>query len=148
MADKPNLPKLLKLEKGFPCYKPLAKMGVKAGEEVILTNPGEVLPIMNTVPKGRLITIVEICKKLAKKHRVAGCCTLTTGIFIMTAANAAKETGGRLPYWRTLKGDGSLNEKFPGGAISQKRLLEREGFRIIKKGKRYLVHDFEKCLIR
>lgn len=29
----------------------------------------------------------------------------------------------------------------------QKRLLENEEYRVLKKGKRYLVADYEKCLV-
>jgi hypothetical protein len=126
-------------------------MGAEAGDDVVLVNPGEIVAVMKQVPKGKLITLVEICKTVAKKHRVKGCCSLTTGIFIMTAANAAEETKQqghslKIPYWRTLKADGYLNEKYPGGAIAQKKLLEAEGFTIVKKGKKYLVKDYEKYL--
>jgi hypothetical protein len=40
--------------------------------------------------------------------------------------------------------EGTLNEKYPGGAEAQKKLLEKEGFTILKKGKRFIVKDFEK----
>jgi len=151
LADKKGLPKILKLEKRFPCYNAVHKMGAEPGDEVVLVNPSEVVEIMKKVPKGRLITIVEICKKIAKNHKVKGCCSLTTGIFIMTAANAAEEAnkqGGNLniPYWRTLKADGFLNEKFPGGAEAQKEKLKNEGFNIIQKGKKYLVQNYQKFL--
>ena len=121
LADKKDLPKTLKLEKKFPCYNALHKMGVNAGEDVVLVNPSEVVALMKKVPKGKLITIVEICKHIAKSHHVQGCCSLTTGIFIMTAANASEEAAqdGKavlIPYWRTLKAGGVLNEKYPGGA--------------------------------
>jgi len=153
MADKKNLPKILKLEKGFPCYKPLVKMGAKAGDKVVLTNPKEVEEIMKKVPEGKLITIREICKKLAQKYKVDACCTLTTGIFVMTAANAAEEIkkeGQKSdnPYWRTLKAEGFLNEKYPGGQEAHKKLLEKEGYKIVKKGKKYKVLDFEKYLVK
>lgn len=69
----------------------------------------------------------------------------------MTIANAAAEMKNqgqknRIPYWRTLKSGGYLNEKYPGGARAHKALLEKEGFRIIQKGKRYQVTDFKKYL--
>ncbi|HVQ01751.1 MAG TPA: hypothetical protein VMT57_09600 [Candidatus Thermoplasmatota archaeon] len=120
LADKEDLPKTLKLEKRFPCYNALHKMGVSAGEDIVLVNPSEVVALMKKVPKG-LITIVEICKHIAKSHHVQGCCSLTIGIFIMTAANASEETAQEgkavhIPYWRTLKAGGVLNEKYPGGA--------------------------------
>jgi hypothetical protein len=46
-----------------------------------------------------------------------------------------------------LKADGFLNEKFPGGAEAHKRLLEKEGFTVLPKGKRFRVKDFEDFLI-
>jgi hypothetical protein len=47
-----------------------------------------------------------------------------TGIFIAIAARAAgedEEEGKKdiTPYWRTLKGKGELNEKYPGGVAAQ-----------------------------
>lgn len=41
----------------------------------------------------------------------------------------------KTPYWRTLKTDEELNEKFPGGIEIQKELLEGEGHTIINKGR-------------
>ena len=127
-------------------------MGAEIGDEVVLVNPSEVVEVMKEVPKGKLITVVEICKTIANKHKVKGCCSLTTGIFIMTAANAAEEASGQkrnlcIPYWRTLKADGFLNEKFPGGAEAQKRKLENEGFNVIQKGKKYLVQNYQNFLV-
>lgn len=152
LADKKGLPKILRLEKRFPCYNAVHKMGAEAGDKVVLVNPSEVVEVMKRVPKGKLITIVEVCKKIAKKHEVKACCSLTTGIFIMTAANAAEEAArqGRnldIPYWRTLKANGFLNEKYPGGAKAQKKLLENEGFKVTQKGKNYLVQNCEDFLI-
>ena len=151
LTDKKGFPKILRLEEKFPCYNAVHKMGVEAGDEVILVNPSEVVDLMKKVPRGKVMTIVEICKHIAKVHRVKGCCSLTTGIFIMTAANATEEaakqgTDLNIPYWRTLKTDGFLNEKYPGGVETQKRLLEREGFNICKKGKNLYVDDYKKFL--
>jgi len=153
MADKENFPKILKLEARFPCYRPALKMGAMEGDDIVMGNPSEVESIMKKVPAGKLITIYEVCRKLARKHRVKACCSLTTGIFIMTAANAAEEMKKEgkkndTPYWRTLKADGYLNEKYPGGAGAQKKLLEAEGHKVVRKGKKYRVADFEKYLIK
>ncbi len=153
LKDKPSFPKVLKLEKGFPCYNAVHKMGAEVGDDVILVNPSEVVSIMKQVPKGKLITIVEICKKIVKQHSVVACCTLTTGIFIMTAANAAEEANKEgkslsIPYWRTLKANGFLNEKYPGGQEAHKKLLEGENFRVIARGKKYQVVDYEKYLMK
>ena len=151
LADKKNLPKILRLERQFPCYNAVHKMGAEAGDKVVLANAGEVVEIMAGVPKGRVVTIVEVCRRLAAKHKVKGCCSLTTGIFIMTAANAVAEAADAgkkmaIPYWRTLKSDGYLNEKFPGGQERHKKLLEKEGHKILQLGKKYQVADYEKRL--
>jgi 6-O-methylguanine DNA methyltransferase, DNA binding domain len=147
LGDKKGFPKVMTLDERFPCYNAVHKMGADVGDPVVLVNPSEVIAVMKDVPEGKLITIVEICKRIAKNHGVKACCSLTTGIFIMTAANAVAEglregTHLNIPYWRTLKTDGFLNEKYPGGAEAQKRLLDDEGFVVLQKGKRYFVQNY------
>jgi hypothetical protein len=127
-------------------------MGAQAGDMVVLVNPSEIVEVMKKIPKGKLITIVEICRMIAEKHKVEACCSLTTGIFIMTAANAAVEAAEEgkdlgIPYWRTLKAGGFLNEKYPGGAEAHMKLLEEEGLKIIQKGRKFLVDSYEQYLI-
>lgn len=151
LADKKGLPKILRLEKRFPCYSAVHKMGAEAGDKVVLANPSEIVEVMKRVPKGNLITLSNVCIAIAKKHGVKACCSLTTGIFIMTAANAAEEATKRgksldIPYWRTLKVGGFLNEKYPGGLESHRELLEKEGFSVVQKGKRFVVSDYERYL--
>jgi len=153
LEDKSSLPKVLGLEKRFPCYNAVHKMGAEVGDEIVLVNPSEVVEIMKQVPKGRLITIVEVCRQIARNHDVKGCCSLTTGIFIMVAANAVEEAskGGKsldIPYWRTVKADGYLNDKYPGGQEAHKRQLEGENFRVIARGKKYQVVNYEKYLVK
>jgi hypothetical protein len=152
LKDKSSFPKVLGLEKGFPCYNAVHKMGAEVGDSVILVNPSEVVAIMKLVPIGKLITIVDICRQIARNHDVKACCSLTTGIFIMTAANAVEEASneGRsldIPYWRTLKADGFLNEKYPGGQEAHRKLLEGENFKVIARGRKYQVVDYVKYLM-
>ena len=154
LEDKKTLPKILKLEKRFPCYNAVHKMGANAGDPVILVNASEILPLMAQVPAGKLITIWEICKKIAASHQTKGCCSLVAGINIMSIANAVEEAIAKndpsaltkIPYWRTLKADGFLNQKYPGGIEAHKQLLENEGFKIIARGKKYQVSNFAKDL--
>jgi len=152
MTVKDSFPKVLTLESKFPCYRSVAKMGAKIGDSIVLVNASEVEAIMKSVKKNKLIPIYEICGLVSKKYNVKACCTLTTGIFIMIAANAAKEMEiegkkNKNPYWCTPKAGGYLNEKYPGGSKAHKELLEKEGFKIIKRGKRYQVTDFSKYLV-
>jgi alkylated DNA nucleotide flippase Atl1 len=118
---------------------------------VVIPVPIEVDQIMKRVPEGKLTTINEIRAFLARKHGATIGCPITTGIFARIAANAAEEQRQRgerdiTPYWRVLKAGGVINEKYPGGAEAQKLLLEMEGHRVVKKGKKYVVVDYEKSL--
>ncbi|HEV7226522.1 MAG TPA: methylated DNA-protein cysteine methyltransferase, partial [Pirellulales bacterium] len=95
----------------------------------------------------------EIRQVLAKKHHATIGCPITTGIFAWIAAHAAEEAAalGKVrttPYWRTLKSGGELNPKYPGGIAALRRRLESEGHRVVQKGKRYLVADFENVLVQ
>ncbi len=120
---------------------------------VVIPAPIEVDGLMRKASPGKLITINQIRGALARKHNATIGCPLTTGIFAWVAANAAEEErrqGRRdiTPYWRTLKNDGVINEKYPGGVEAQKKLLEEEGHTIIQKGNKHIVVDYEKHLAR
>ena len=138
------LPKIKKIDE---------RMSKRWGEGTfVIPAPIEVDEIMRKVPKGKLITINEIRQILAKKHGATIACPMTTGIFAWIAAHAAEEAAAEgkkntTPYWRTLKTGGVINEKYPGGIENQKELLEKEGHKIIQKGKKSVVADLEESLI-
>ena len=75
---------------------------------------------------------------------------MTAGIFISLSAQANNERDDdKIPFWRTLKTDGELNPKYPGGIEYQRKMLEMEGHEIFTKGRkniRYFVKDFENDL--
>jgi hypothetical protein len=150
LAYNKDLPKIIRCEEKGK-FGP--RWGLKAGDTLVIPAPIEVDEIMKKVPKGKLITTNEIREKLAKKHGTTNSCPMTTGIFTWIAANAAEEASaeGRknvTPYWRTLKTGGVINEKYPGGAETQKKLLEKEKHKVIKKGRKFVVVDFEKYLYK
>lgn len=140
--------------KGLPRVGPITEKTSKRWGigTIVIPAPVEVDEIMKRVPKGKLITINEIRSTLAKRHGATIGCPMTTGIFAMIAAHAACEElrEGKTdvtPYWRTLKSGGEINPEYPGGIEDQKARLESEGYRIIQKGKKYLVEEYEKHLI-
>jgi alkylated DNA nucleotide flippase Atl1 len=145
LADSKDLPKVVEINE---------RMSKRWGTGTcVIPAPIEVDEIMRKVPKGKLITINEVREILAKKHGASIGCPMTTGIFAWVAAHAAMEATlegkkNTTPYWRTLKTGGIINEKYPGGVQDQKKLLEREGHRVVPKGKNYVVIDYEKCLVR
>ena len=118
---------------------------------MVIPSPQEVDSVMRRVRKGRLATISEIRACLATKHGTDIACPMTTGIFAWIAAHAAEESRAAgekniTPYWRTLKTGGELNPKYPGGIPALKKLLAAEGHKVMKKGSKFLVADFDKKL--
>lgn len=147
LADSKGLPKVEKITE---------KMSKRWGTgTVVIPAPKEVDEIMKKVPQGKLITINRIREILAKKHGATIGCPITTGIFAWIAAHASEEarTEGKkevTPYWRTLKSEGELNEKYPGGIKAQAKHLKAEGH-VIESGKGKKppkVKDFEKYLVK
>jgi hypothetical protein len=143
LADSKGLPKVGEVS---------GRMSKRWGEgRMVIPAPLEVDALMRQVPKGRLVTINELRTALAAKHKADFACPLTTGIFSWIAAHAAAEAeaAGRkriTPYWRTLKQGGELNPKYPDGVTTLARRLRAEGHRVIQKGKRSVVRDYEKSL--
>ncbi|HWN96037.1 MAG TPA: hypothetical protein VNT99_13450 [Methylomirabilota bacterium] len=145
LADSKGLPKVGRIE---------GKMSTRWGTgTMVIPAPLEVDELMRRVPKGKLVTINELRAALARKHHVNIACPITTGIFSWIAAHAAdesaKEGAKRItPYWRTLKSGGELNPKYPGGVPALKRQLQSEGHKVVARGKRYVIADFEKSLVK
>jgi hypothetical protein len=117
----------------------------------VIPAPREVDELMRRVPRGKLTTINELRAALARKHGTDFACPITTGIFSWIAAHAADEAAqaGRkriTPYWRTLKTGGELNPKYPGGIPALKKRLREEGHKVVQRGKRCFVADYERSL--
>lgn len=106
--------------------------------------------IMKTVPYGKVITVGVIRDFLAKQNHADFTDPITAGIFVSIAAWASEQReDNKTPYWRTLKANGELNAKYPGGVEAQKEKLEAEGHTILQKGRkniRYYVKDYENAL--
>ncbi|RMF59365.1 MAG: hypothetical protein D6743_16460 [Calditrichaeota bacterium] len=154
MGVKKTWQEKLRDRKDLPKIEPIPpKMRARWGTgTMVVPAPEEVDEIMRAVPHGKLITINQIRARLAKKHRTTIACPMTTGIFAWIAANAADERAGAggtdiTPYWRTLKSDGELNPKYPGGVEALSQKLAAEGHRVVRKGKRYVVADHDKSLV-
>jgi len=145
LADSRDLPKVEEITE---------KMSKRWGTgTVVIPAPIEVDAMMRKVPEGKLVTINEIREALARRHKATIGCPMTTGIFAWVAANAAEEQRreGRkdiTPYWRTLKTGGVINPKYPGGIGGQKELLEKEGHKVVQKGKKHVVADYERSLMK
>ncbi len=145
LHDSKDLPKVVKID---------GKMSRKWGSgTVAIPSPLEVDELMRKVRKGRLATINLIREAIARKHGATIGCPICCGIFAWVSAHAAEEDVANnarsiTPYWRTLKSDGQLNEKYPGGAAMQARRLRAEGHTIEQRGKRMFVMAYETKLAK
>lgn len=141
--EKPQEPKIVDIP---------PKMSHFGKGTMLIPTPKLVDELIRKIPRGKLVTIGELRRKLAAEFATDVTCPLTTGIFVRIAAEAAEEAraNGRqrlTPYWRVIKDDGRLNPKFPGGAEQQIRALHAEGFTFVRNGtKPPAVKQFERRL--
>jgi hypothetical protein len=143
LADDKDLPKVAEID---------GKLSKRWGEGTfVIPAPREVDAAMRKIRRGKLTTIDHLRKALARKHGTTIACPITTGIFAWIAAHAADEAeaeGTRriTPYWRTLKTGGELNPKYPGGVNALRKLLTAEGHKVVKRGSRFVVADYEQAV--
>ena len=142
--EKPQEPRVVKVP---------PKMSRFGQGMMLIPTPKLVDNLIRGIPKGKLVTVSELRRRLAADFAVDMTCPLTTGIFVRIAAEAAEEDrmNGRkriTGYWRVVKEDGTLNPKFPGGVNQQSYYLRREGLAIVRNGKKPpKVKEFERKLI-
>ena len=119
------------------------------GAKMLIAAPMQYNEIMASIPEDKLTTVDRIRAYLAAQAGADVTCPLTAGIFTNICAHASEERDrDKIPWWRTLKAKGELNEKYPGGIDGQKLLLEMEGRIVVQKGKRYFVAGYEDKLIK
>lgn len=120
------------------------------GERMLLAPPIYYDALIKRVPQGKLITAAQLREYLAEQNGADFTDPMTAGIFINIVAWASYQRSCDItPYWRVLKSDGMLNEKYPEATQLQKRLLEAEGHTIVSRGAKspkYYVENFESSL--
>ncbi len=120
------------------------------GERMYFAPPLDYDRVMKQVPFGKVLTISAIREYFARRGGADFTEPITAGIFVSIAAWASfQRAKDETPYWRTLKANGELNAKYPGGVQAQKMKLEQEGHTVLQRGQtniRYFVKDYEKAL--
>lgn len=144
LQDSKDMPKIVVVED----EKSIERYG---GKNMLIAPPLMYNEIMSKVPKGKVTTVGNIRQFLADRDDEADfTCPMTAGIFISLAAQASCEReSDRIPFWRTLKSDGELNPKYPGGIEYQMEKLASEGHTFTTKGRkniRYFVENYENFL--
>ena len=121
------------------------------GNRMYFAPPIDYDRVMREVPYGKVTTVGEIRDYFAKLSGADFTEPITAGIFVSIAAWASyQRSADETPYWRTLKANGELNEKYPGGIEAQRQKLEAEGHTVIQKGRKNIrcyVKDYELSLI-
>ena len=120
------------------------------GNRMYFAPPEDYDRVMRQVPFGKLLTVGAIREHFARENGADFTEPITAGIFVSIAAWASFQRGeDEPPYWRTLKANGELNPKYPGGADAQRERLEQEGHTVVQRGRtspRYYVKDYEQAL--
>lgn len=120
------------------------------GSKMFFAPPIDYDKVMKKVPFGQITTVGQIREYFAKKNNADFTDPITAGIFISIVAWASEQRDTeKIPYWRTLKVNGELNAKYPGGIEAQKEKLEAEGHIVIQRGRiniKYYVKDYESQL--
>ncbi len=130
---------------------PAARKGAFKGcATLLIPRPPDIEAIMRRVPKGNVVTTGAIRAELARRANADAACPLVTGIFVRLIGDAAEEDRaiGKArvtPWWRTIRDDGKLNDKFPGGIAAQAKHLRAEGVEVVKsvRGSALKVADLE-----
>lgn len=151
--DKKDFNAMLYDSKDMPRFQTItdkASIEKYGGTRMYFAPPIDYDRIMKMIPFGKVITVGKIREHFARKSGADFTEPITAGVFVSIAAWASHQrTDDKTPFWRTLKANGELNEKYPGGAAAQKEKLEAEGHTIIQKGRiniRYYVKDYESVL--
>ncbi len=143
LNDNKDMPKIQTITD----QKSIEKYG---GNRMYFAPPIDYDRVMRQIPYGKVITVGEIREYFAKLNQADFTEPITAGIFVSIAAWASHQrSDNETPYWRTLKANGELNPKYPGGVEAQKERLKAEGHTVIQKGRtniRYYVKDYEKAL--
>ncbi|MDO4332856.1 MAG: MGMT family protein [Eubacteriales bacterium] len=143
LQEKKDMPKIQIITD----QKSIEKYG---GNRMYFAPPADYDKVMRAVPYGKVITVGKIREYFAGRNDADFTEPITAGIFVSIAAWASyQRTEDETPYWRTLKANGELNPKYPGGVEAQKEKLESEGHTIVRKGRKnvkYYVKDYEKLL--
>lgn len=93
---------------------------------------------------GTLITTNLLCQRLTQQFNVRGTCPVTTQKALQVIAH---DPSNAVAYWRVVKADGGLINRFAGRAEGQAERLQKEGFTLDRKGKAPKVMNFRQSLV-
>lgn len=116
------------------------------GESMVITSPKIIANFIKEIPKGQLANMKFIRSCQAARFNTQIACPLTSGIFLRIIAEAVEEqkllgNNLKIPYWRVIKDDGSLNLKFQAHHIYKQNILKVKDLKFSKKEKTYSLNN-------
>jgi hypothetical protein len=96
--------------------------GVKAGNSMLISSPGEIANYIARIPLGETRTIERLRNELARKAGANSMCPVTTAIYLKVVAEVALQdlAEGRtldevVPFWRVVLPDSKVAGKLSCG---------------------------------
>ena len=97
---------------------PTDRIGLKTGDLVLLPSARLVDDFIRAIPKGKSVSLLDLRKTLARRHKADGTCPVHLGYHLRTVAEAACEARDRgsplraiTPVWRVLDADAPTLKK-------------------------------------
>ena len=101
--------------------------------------------ILDEVPAGQITTTALLRSELAQRFSVEITCPYDTKMALQAIA---ADPRAKAAYWRVVKANGELINKYPGGIAGHAERLRKEGFTVDAKGKSAKVSKFRDRLAR
>lgn len=138
--EKKDFNAMLHDSKDMPKFQTItdkASIEKYGGDRMYFAPPIDYDTVMKKVPFGKVITVGEIREYFAKQSGADFTEPITAGIFVSIAVWASfQRSDNETPYWRTLKANGELNEKYPGGRRRKKKSLKKRVTLSFKRGEK------------
>ena len=108
--------------------------GVKAGNTMLISSPGEIANYIARIPPGETRSIDRLRNELARKAGAQSMCPVTTAIYLKVVAEVALEdlAEGKplervVPFWRVVLPDSKVAGKLSCGRDHVAQLIALDG---------------------
>jgi len=108
--------------------------GVKAGNTMLISSPGEIANYLSRIPKAETRTMDRLRNELARKAGANAMCPVTTAIYLRVVAEVALAdlAGGKrleevVPFWRVVLPDSKVAQKLSCGPDHVAHLVALDG---------------------
>ncbi len=108
--------------------------GVKAGNTMLISSPGEIAQYIARIPQGETRTIDRLRNELARKAGANAMCPVTTSIYLKVVAEVAladlaagKALSEVVPFWRVVRPDSKVAQKLSCGPDHVAHLIALDG---------------------